>query len=95
VLSASRPERLIWTWNGSLSSDQAFQVRFWHDTDASPLGIAPYTRETEQEIHFGYADTYVRNGYSWYYLDVVVVQTEPHQVLSESARIRVRVDPNK
>jgi len=96
VVSASRATTVRWTWSQQLAANQGFEVRFWHTTDPSPMGVAPPTTATELTIHFGLTEAYRQHGENtWYYLDVVVVQIDPYRVLSRSAPIRVKADPNK
>ncbi len=95
VVSARRATTVRWTWNQQLAANQGFEVRFWHTTDPAPLGVAPPTTAMELTINFGLTEAYRQHGEGTYYLDVVVVQISPYQVLSRSARVRVKADPNK
>jgi len=95
TFSVSKPTVVKWTWSQQLAFNQGFEVRFWHTSESAPSGIAPATAETQLEVSFGLTRAYLKYGQSFYYLDVVVVQLNPYKVLSKSARIRVKADPNK
>jgi hypothetical protein len=59
------------------------------------MGVAAPTTALEMEVHFGLTEAYRRHGTDNYFLDVVVVQLAPHKVLSRSAALQVKADPNK
>ena len=95
TVSTTRSTLVTWSWSQDLAANQGFQVRVWHTTESVPLGVAPPTTQTQHELHFALTDAYLRHGEGTYYLDVVVVQIDPHRVLSSSAPLRVKTDPNK
>lgn len=86
---------IFWTWNGTLGANQAYEVRFWHTSESSPMGLAAPTREQELPARIYFSESYQRNGDGFYHLEVVVVQLEPYKVLSRPGRIRVRATVNK
>jgi len=95
TVSSSKSTEVRWSWTQELDPNLGFQVRFWHVTDASPLGIAPPTAGMRLKFNVNATDAYQRKGEGFYYLDVVVVQLEPYQVLSRSAPIRVKTSASK
>jgi hypothetical protein len=90
TVSASKSTTVHWTWTREISAGQGYQVRFWHTSESSPMGVAPPVSGRQLEVHFGLTDAYRNHGEGLYHLDVVVVQEEPFQVLSESAPLRVK-----
>jgi hypothetical protein len=96
TVSPRKPTVVRWTWEQQLVANQGFEVRFWHTSESTALGVAPPTTQTELEVHLGLTEAYQSHGDNTnYYLDVVVVQLEPYKVLSKSAPHRVKMDPNK
>jgi hypothetical protein len=95
TVSSSKPTTVRWSWSGALASNQGFELRFWHTSDSTPMGVAPPTIETQLEVNFGLSEAYRLAGEGNYYLDVVVVQISPYKVLSKSTPIRVKTDPRK
>jgi hypothetical protein len=95
TVSISKSTLVTWSWTQELASNQGFQVRVWHTGESTPLGVASATTRTELEMHFGLTPAYQQHGEGTYYLDAVVVQIDPYRILSSSAPIRVRTDPNK
>ncbi|MBN1658014.1 MAG: PD40 domain-containing protein [Anaerolineae bacterium] len=92
TVSTSQPTTVRWTWSGTLAFNQGFEVRFWHQKDRGPMAVAPATDRTELAVNFGFTDSYKLHKNDVYWLDVVVVQLSPYQVLSRSAAIQVRTN---
>ena len=95
TVSTRKPTTIRWTWSRTLGADQGFEVRIWHTSEATPMGIAPPTSEMELEMNMGLTDAYRQYGEGAYNLDVVAVQRSPYRVLSKSAPIRIKADPSK
>jgi serine/threonine protein kinase len=95
TVSTRRPSTIRWTWSRTLGADQGFEVRIWHTSEATPMGVAPPTTETQLEMNLGLTDAYRQHGEGAYYLDIVVVQRNPYRVLSKSVPIRIKADPSK
>jgi hypothetical protein len=55
------------------------------------MGVAPATDKTELELNFGYTESYKRHGDDLYFLDIVVVQLSPYEILSQSSPIQVMI----
>jgi serine/threonine protein kinase len=49
-VSLRRPPTVRWSWGQNLAANQGFEVRFWHDGDPSPMGVASPTTAQEQEV---------------------------------------------
>lgn len=92
MVSAGRPVTVRWTWSETLDTDQEFDVRIWHTSRSTPLGVAPPTAHMQLDVTLAHTDAYRQHGDSIYYLDVVVVHSDPYTVLSESAPIQIRTD---
>ena len=95
TVSSRRATTIQWTWSKELAANQGFEVRVWHASDSSPMGVAPPTTEKQLEMNFHLTPAYKQHGEGFYYLDVIVVQIEPYKILSHSFRIRVKTDPSK
>jgi hypothetical protein len=94
-VSLRRPTTVRWSWEQNLAANQGFEVRFWHDSDPAPMGVAAATTAQELEVDFAQTYAHKTHGESTFNLDVVVVQIDPYKVLSRGAPIRVTLDPNK
>jgi hypothetical protein len=94
-VSSTRGTVVQWSWRDTLGANQGYELRFWHETSSTPVGVAPPTQDTQLEVHFGATDAYRKHGEGFYYLDVVVVQLDPYQVLSKNAPVRVKTNPSK
>jgi hypothetical protein len=95
TVSTTRPTDVQWSWSQALGPNQGFQVRFWHTSEANPVGVAAPTTASHLEVYFGMTEPYCWYGDGYYYLDVVVVDIDPYRVRSESAPIRVKADSSK
>jgi len=95
TVSSTKSTVITWSWSQQLASNQGYQVRIWYATTSTPLGVAPPTTQTQLEVHFGLTDAFRQYGEGTYYLDVVVVQISPYRILSSSAPIRIKTDPDK
>ncbi|MBN1137324.1 MAG: PD40 domain-containing protein [Anaerolineae bacterium] len=91
TVSASRPTTVRWTWSKTLAFNQGFEVRVWHRLDQGPMGVAPATDKAELELNFGYTESYKRHGDDFYFMDVVVVQLNPYEILSQRSSIQVAI----
>ncbi|MGD9146195.1 MAG: Stp1/IreP family PP2C-type Ser/Thr phosphatase, partial [Anaerolineae bacterium] len=85
TVSADAPVTVRWTWSETLDAGQRFDVRFWHTSESTPLGVDPPTAEMQLDVTLAHTDAHLQHGDSTYFLDVVVVQGDPYTVLSESA----------
>lgn len=95
TVSSSRPTAVRWTWSRTLAFNQGFEVRFWHSKDPGPMAVAPPTEKMELEVNFGFTESFQRHKDDVYFLDAVVVQLNPYQVLSKGTPVQVWTDPNK
>jgi hypothetical protein len=95
TVSSTKATLVTWSWTQQLASNQGFEVRAWHTSQSTPMGVAPPTTQLQLEVHLGLTNAYLQFGEGTYYLDVVAVQISPYQILSGSAPIRVKTDPNK
>ncbi|HFD38271.1 MAG TPA: serine/threonine-protein kinase, partial [Anaerolineae bacterium] len=78
TVSSRKATTIRWTWDGQLAFNQGFEVRVWHTSESTPMGVAPPTAETQLTVNFGLTDAYRQHGEGFYYLDVVVVQLNPY-----------------
>jgi serine/threonine protein phosphatase PrpC len=94
TVSAGEPITIRWTWSETLEADQEFDVRIWHTSEATPLGVAPPTTEMQLDVTLAHTEAHRQHGESTYFLDVVVIQGDPYAVLSKSAPVQIRTDSN-